>query len=202
MNNRLHKLCLIGGASGTGKSTLLDKLIKSIFIKTFFKKSPRLEFVDTDITRESVKSRYHDEFDSWILCQPATLLNNEDFVKQSELVFTRVYEKMPRRICKNDGTIVAGVNVIPGIFEEQRFEGLLDVKQALLVISDFDEHFTRYYRRNVKVHGSTDYDETERVTYKIRKQQDFLITRALRHNVPIIESDRKAPRKILDFINL
>jgi 2-phosphoglycerate kinase len=183
MNDR-PLVILIGGATGTGKSTVATEIAYKLGIT---------RLTSTDSIRQTLRAFFSHEFMPTIhyssFSAGEAVADADDplvagFLEQSRNVLVGVNASIERALQEGWSIIFEGVHLVPGLLPT-RMEGAL-VCPFVLTIEDEDEHARHFFSRNA---GS----ERPLTSYldhlsDIRRLQTFIVGRAEREGVPVIEN--------------
>jgi 2-phosphoglycerate kinase len=179
-------ILLVGGATGTGKSTVATEAAYRLGIT---------RVTSTDFIRQTMRAFFSSEFMPSIhyssfevggrdADEPNPLLNG--FMEQTRNVLVGVRAAIDRAMQEGWSMVLEGVHLVPGMLPAS-IEGAL-VVQCVLAIEDEEEHATHFSTR--------DDPEGTRAPAKylqhlgdIRTIQADIVSRAQRHDVPVIENE-------------
>ncbi len=179
--NEQPLVILIGGATGTGKSTVATKIAYELGIT---------RLTSTDSIRQTLRAFFSHEFMPTIhyssFSAGEAVPDADDplvagFLEQSRNVLVGVNASIERALQEGWSIIFEGVHLVPGLLPS--IDGAL-VCPCILSIEDETEHAQHFFSRN---EGS----ERPLATYldhftEIRRLQTFLVGRAEREGVPVI----------------
>jgi 2-phosphoglycerate kinase len=189
---------LIGGATGTGKSTVATEIAYKLGIT---------RLTSTDSIRQTLRAFFSHQFMPTIhyssFSAGEAIPDADDplvagFLEQSRNVLVGVNASIERALQEGWSIIFEGVHLVPGLLPA-RLEGAL-VCPFVLSIEDEDEHARHFFSRNA---GS----ERPLRSYldhfgEIRRLQTFIVGRAEREGIPVIEnvSAEQASAQVIDFV--
>lgn len=183
----------IGGAPGTGKSTIATEIAHRLGI-------PRV--VATDVVRQvmrgvvspAVLPQVHtSSFDAASLI-PAHAGEADRVVlgywQQAETVIAGLRNVVSRAVEEHFSAVLEGVHVVPG---ESLLEPGRDVRDAtvvtvVLAVTDAEEHESHFHLRAAHTSDARPVDRYVAAFGAIRRIQEYLLERAERAGVPVIES--------------
>ena len=190
---------LIGGATGTGKSTVATKIAYELGIT---------RLTSTDSIRQTLRAFFSHEFMPTIhyssFAAGEAIPDADDplvagFLEQSRNVLVGVNASIERALQEGWSIIVEGVHLVPGLLPH--IDGAL-VYPCVLTIEDETEHAQHFFSRN---EGS----ERPLATYldhfaEIRRLQAFIVGRAEREGVPVIANSgpEQAARDVLQLLGV
>ena len=176
---------LVGGATGTGKSTVATEIAYRLGIT---------RVTSTDFVRQTMRAFFSDEFMPAIhysSFEAGDAFPDADdplvtgFLEQSRDVLVGVVASIERALQEGWSMVLEGVHLVPGMLPAQLPEAL--VVPCILSIEDETAHAQHFFARDA---GS------QRPTAKyldrfaeIRRLQDYLVGRAEREGVPVIENE-------------
>jgi len=178
-------LILIGGATGTGKSTVATEVayrfgITRVTSTDFIRETMRAFF-----SRSFMPSVHRSSFEAGDAYQDADDPLEFGFLQQARNVLVGVHASMERAVHEGWSMVLEGVHLVPGMVEPAVGEAV--VVSCVLTIEDEDEHALHFFHRE---------DGSERPMSKylarfdeIRGIQRLLVERAEREGVPVIEND-------------
>lgn len=190
---------LIGGATGTGKSTVATEIAYKLGIT---------RLTSTDSIRQTLRAFFSHEFMPTIhyssFSAGEAIPDADDplvagFLEQSRNVLVGVNASIERALQEGWSIIFEGVHLVPGLLPA-RLEGAL-VCPCILTIEDEDEHARHFLSRNA---GS----ERPLASYldhfaEIRRLQSFIVGRAEREGIPVIQnvSAEQASAQVIDLVH-
>jgi 2-phosphoglycerate kinase len=210
---RLHALhhldipvvLLVGGATGTGKSTLATEAahrlgITRVTSTDFIRQTMRAFF-----SREFMPSVHYSSFEAQLaltkadedVSGDATLLG---FLDQTRNVLVGVEAAVDRALEEGWSIVLEGVHLVPGMISTDRVNAL--VVQCVVAISDEDVHRSHFWVRDSATEGQRPLEKYLEGMPEIRMIQDVLLDRARRFDVPVIENTSfdEAIGDVLDLV--
>ncbi|MBV8066001.1 MAG: zeta toxin family protein [Actinobacteria bacterium] len=198
MNDR-PLVILIGGATGTGKSTVATKIAYELGIT---------RLTSTDSIRQTLRAFFSHQFMPTIhyssFSAGEAIPDADDplvagFLEQSRNVLVGVNASIERALQEGWSIIFEGVHLVPGLLPN--IDGAL-VCPCVLTIEDETEHAEHFFARN---EGS----DRPLTTYldhfaEIRRLQEFIVGRAEREGVPVIANagPEQAARDVLQLLGV
>ena len=195
-------ILLVGGATGTGKSTVATEVAYRLGIT---------RVTSTDFIRQTMRAFFSKEFMPSIhysSFEAAAGLREPEqaddpviagFLEQTRNVLVGVSASIERALEEGWSMVLEGVHLVPGMLP--RIEGAL-VVQCILAIEDEEEHITHFMVRDAGLDGLRPHAKYIERLDDIRRVQDHIIGRAKRHNVPVIANNdiRGAIDSVLDLV--
>ncbi len=84
--------------------------------------------------------------------------------------------------------VLEGVHLLPGLVRPETIRGAL-VVQCVLAIEDPEAHASRFLTRDAASAGLRPVERYQRGFDDIRRVQDFIVARARRAGIPVIENE-------------
>lgn len=192
-------IVFIGGATGTGKSTVATELayrfgITRVTSTDFIRQTMRAFF-----SNDFMPAIHHSSFEAGDAFPDADDPLEFGFMSQSRDVNVGVRASSERALEEGWSLVLEGVHLVPGLVELPRPEKAVSVS-AVLSIEDEDEHARHFtYREESSARPESRY--LERFD-DIRIQQEIIVERALAEGVPVIENDDadRAARAVADLV--
>jgi 2-phosphoglycerate kinase len=192
-------LVFIGGATGTGKSTVASELayrfgITRVTSTDFVRQTMRAFFSET-----FMPSIHHSSFEAGDGYPDADDPLEFGFLQQARNVLVGVGASSERALEEGWSMVLEGVHLVPGLVQLPP-RRLAASAFVLLAIADEEEHARHFYARD---------EDSERPYSRyldrfadIRRLQELLVARALRTGVPVIENDDAdaAARAVADLV--
>ena len=184
----LPVILLVGGATGTGKSTVATESAHRLGIT---------RVTSTDFVRQTMRAFFSAEFMPSIhyssfeagagLRQPDQA---EDpviagFLEQTRNVLVGVRASIYRALEEGWSMVLEGVHLVPGMLPE--IDGAL-VAQCVLEVEDPKQHSSHFLVRDAGSNGVRPHDKYVDRLADIRRIQASIVARADRHDVPVVES--------------
>ena len=202
---RAPVLLLVGGATGTGKSTLATETahrlgITRVTSTDFIRQTMRAFF-----SREFMPSVHYSSFEAELglshadedVAGDAALLG---FLDQTRNVLVGVEAAIDRSLTEGWSMVLEGVHLVPGMISVDRSDAL--VVQCVVAISDEDAHRSHFWVRDSATDGLRPLEKYLEGMTEIRMIQDVLLERARRFDVPVIENTSldEAIGQMLDLV--
>ena len=184
----LPVILLVGGATGTGKSTVATEAAHRLGIT---------RVTSTDFVRQTMRAFFSQEFMPSIhfsSFEAAAGLREPEqaddpviagFLEQTRNVLVGVRASIDRALEEGWSMVLEGVHLVPGMVP--RIDGAL-VAQCVLTIDDIDAHYGHFMVRDATSEGLRPHEKYTDRLVDIRRIQDHIVTRAHRHGVPVIEN--------------
>jgi 2-phosphoglycerate kinase len=176
-------IVLIGGATGTGKSTVATEVAYRLGIT---------RVTSTDFVRQTMRAFLAHEFMPSIHYSSFEVPPEEDglgvvegFVEQTRNVLIGVRGLIDRALHEGWSLVLEGVHLVPGMLP--RVEGAL-VVQCVLAIEDEELHRSHFWVRDAHSEGLRPVDKYLDAIADIRTLQEFIVDRANAAGVPVVEN--------------
>jgi 2-phosphoglycerate kinase len=186
----LPLIVLVGGATGTGKSTVTTEVAHRLGIT---------RVTSTDFVRQTMRaffsqafmpSIHYSSFEAGRAAGDGGDAGVRGFLDQTRNVLVGVNAVLERALTEGHSMALEGVHVVPGLVPSQLNGAVL--AQCLIVITDEEEHARHFYVRDADSEGLRPVQKYLNALPDIRRIQDHLIERAEDAGVPVIEnSDRE-----------
>jgi 2-phosphoglycerate kinase len=181
-------ILLIGGATGTGKSTVATEVahrfgITRVTSTDFVRQTMRAFF-----SREFMPSIHYSSFEAG----PAFAGPDREpdavggFLEQTRNVLVGVRAALDRALEEGWSMVLEGVHLVPGLLP-LRIDSAL-VVQCVLAIEDEASHAAHFWVRDATSEGVRPVDKYLANLGEIRRIQEHIVERARRHGVPVVEN--------------
>lgn len=197
-------LLLVGGATGTGKSTIATETAHRLGItrvtSTDFIRQTMRAFFDENF----MPSVHYSSFEARLALTRAEEEESGDaailgFLDQTRNVLVGVHAALERAATEHWSTVLEGVHLVPGMVGTE-YPGTF-VVQCVVAIEDENLHRSHFWVRDHATEGLRPLEKYLDALPQIREIQDYLIERARRHDVPVIVND-SLDRAIGDVLDL
>jgi 2-phosphoglycerate kinase len=182
---------LVGGATGTGKSTLATEAahrlgITRVTSTDFIRQTMRALFA-----RDFMPSVHYSSFEARLGLTKAEEEESGDaallgFLDQTRNVLVGVDAAIDRALREGWSMVLEGVHLVPGMLATPRTDAL--VVECVIAISDEDRHRSHFWVRDASSEGLRPLDKYLEGLPEIRAIQDYILERARRCDVPVIEN--------------
>ena len=181
-------IVLIGGSTGTGKSTVAAEVAHRLGIT---------RVASTDFIRQTMRAFFSREFmptihyssfeageaiDDDVTGDPAIV----GFVEQCRHVCVGVDAALSRSLTEGWSMVLEGVHLVPGLLPTE-LEGALLV-HVVVEIADEDVHRMHFHVRDAATGGIRAMDKYLDRLDDIRRVQTYIVGRARRESVPVVEN--------------
>jgi 2-phosphoglycerate kinase len=198
-------LLLIGGATGTGKSTIATEAAHRLGIT---------RVTSTDFIRQTMRAFFSEEFmpsihySSFEAKLALTRAEEEEsgdsailgFLDQTRNVLVGAQAALERAATEHWSMVLEGVHLIPGMVTTD-FPGAF-VVQCVVAIEDETLHRSHFWVREYATEGLRPLDKYLDSLPRIRQIQDYIVERAARYDVAVIQNDSldRAIASVLDLV--
>jgi 2-phosphoglycerate kinase len=194
---------LVGGATGTGKSTVATEVAHRLGIT---------RVTSTDVVRQTMRAFFSDEFMPSIhyssfeagLAVSQAPETEEDaslrgFLDQTRNVLVGVHAVLARALEEGYSLALEGVHIVPGMVTPP--PGAL-VCQVLLAIEDGEEHAGHFWSRDAASEGLRPFEKYLKALPDIRRIQDYLVDQAAKTGIPVIDNSRveETVDRVIDLV--
>jgi 2-phosphoglycerate kinase len=174
-------ILLIGGATGTGKSTVAAEVAHRLGIT---------RVTSTDVVRQTLRaffgpgdmpSIHRSSFDV-----PAGESLVEAFLEQTQNVVVALDAAVERVLREEWSMVLEGVHLVPGLLHVDAGEAVF--VQCVLAIEDEQAHASHFWIRDADSRGMRPVQKYLERLDDIRRLQEFVVERARENGVPVIEN--------------
>ncbi len=185
-------ILLVGGGTGTGKSTVATEVAYRLGIT---------RVTSTDFVRQTMRAFFSQEFmptihfSSFEAALGLSKAEEEEsgdaallgFLDQTRNVLVGVEAALQRALDEGWSMVLEGVHLVPGMLATELERAV--VIQCVLAIHDEEIHRTHFWSRDVHSNGVRAGDKYLAGLPEIRMIQDYIVERARRNDVPVIENE-------------
>jgi 2-phosphoglycerate kinase len=198
---------LLGGATGTGKSSIATEIAYRLNISRITSTDVVRQVMRAFFARDLMPAIHYSSFEAGAaLKTPMPNPDDEDralhgFLQQAEQVAVGVNAVLDRALFEGLAMVVEGIHIVPGlVVPEERTDAV--VVQALLALEDEDAHRSHFLSRGDDSGGLRATERYLRRLGEIRRIQDYLVGRAERLDVPVVDvaDPREALLAVMDLI--
>jgi 2-phosphoglycerate kinase len=189
---------LVGGATGTGKSTVATEIayrlgITRVTSTDFIRQTMRAFF-----SHEFMPAIHYSSFEAGLAVPEADDPLVAGFLEQSRQVLVGARASLDRALQEGWSMVLEGVHLVPGLLPSALEETL--VTACVLKIEDETAHAQHFFTRD----AGTDRPMAKYLDRfgEIRRLQDFIVGRAEREGVPVIENDsaERSTRAVAELV--
>jgi 2-phosphoglycerate kinase len=185
----LPVIVLLGGATGTGKSTVATELayrlgITRVTSTDFVRQTMRAFF-----SRDFMPSIHYSSFEAADALREPKVADDPaiaGFLEQSRNVLVGIHAALDRALEEGWSMVLEGVHLVPGLVNLPPTNAV--VAQCVLQIEDPEEHAMHFYVRDATSDGVRPVARYLDRFEEIRRIQEALVRRAERESVPVVES--------------
>jgi 2-phosphoglycerate kinase len=198
-------LLLIGGSTGTGKSTIATEAAHRLGITRVTSTDFIRQTMRTFFSKEFMPSVHYSSFEAQLALTRAEEEESGDaailgFLDQTRNVLVGVDAALERATTERWSTVLEGVHLVPGMVTVN-YPGAF-VVQCIIAIEDENLHRSHFWVRDYATEGLRPLEKYLDALPQIREIQDYLVERARRHDVPVIYNDslESAIGDVLDLV--
>ena len=198
-------ILLVGGGTGTGKSTIATEAAHRLGIT---------RVTSTDFIRQTMRaffspafmpSVHYSSFEAGLALTKAEEDETGDarllgFLDQTRNVLVGVEAAVDRSLREGWSMVLEGIHIVPGMIDFETNGAI--VVQCLIAIEDEDLHRSHFWVRDHATEGLRPLEKYLDGMPEIRLIQDALIERAQRYDVPVIMNTTldEAMGEVLDLV--
>jgi 2-phosphoglycerate kinase len=182
-------ILLVGGATGTGKSTVATEAayrlgITRVTSTDFVRQTMRAFF-----SRDFMPSIHYSSFEAGdsVEEEPDVDPAVQGFLLQTRNVLVGVRAALDRALEEGWSMVLEGVHLVPGMIPDEAIENAL-VVQCVLSIEDEEAHASHFMIRDASSGGTRPVAKYMDRFDDIRRIQRLILSRARRNGVPVIEN--------------
>ena len=179
-------ILLIGGTTGTGKSTVATEAAHRLGIT---------RVTSTDFIRQTMRAFFAHDFMPTIhysSFEAGSVVSPHDgadamitgFLDQTRNVLVGVRASIDRALQEGWSMVLEGVHLVPGMLRLDDCPAL--VVQCVLAIQDETEHADHFWVRDGATDGLRPVQKYLERLSDIRRLQDFIVSRAEQNGVPVV----------------
>jgi len=185
-------IVLVGGATGTGKSTIATEVAYRLGIT---------RVTSTDFVRQTMRALFSPELmptihhSSFEAGMPLHSAEEEEvdplihgFLDQTRHVLVGVKAAIDRALEEGWSMVLEGVHLVPGMLPP--IENAL-VVHCVIAIQSEETHASHFWIRDLNSDGMRPLDKYLEKLSDIRYLQDYVLERARGHGVPVIDNRRR-----------
>ena len=184
-------ILLIGGATGTGKTTIAAESAHRLGITRLSSTDFIRQTMRAFFSEEFMPTIHYSSFKAWEALPEAEREEGDPlvrgFLQQTKNVLVGVRASIERAIEEGWSMVLEGVHLVPGMLPAE-IEGAL-VVQCLLVVYNEEVHASNFFVRDLATEGVRPVEKYLHGLGEIRQIQDFLLKRARKSGVPVIENE-------------
>lgn len=179
-------IVLIGGTTGTGKSTVASEVAHRLGITRLTSTDFIRETMRAFFSYEEMPAIHHSSFEAGTAVEGGADPLIAGFVEQSRLVCVGVDAAIRRSLTEGWSMVLEGVHLVPGMVPAS-LDGA-SVVHVIVEISDEDAHRMHFHVRDTATGGVRAMDKYLERIDDIRRIQSFLIGCAPREGVEVVEN--------------
>jgi 2-phosphoglycerate kinase len=198
-------LLLVGGATGTGKSTIATEAAHRLGITRVTSTDFIRQTMRTFFSKEFMPSVHYSSFEGQLALTRAEEEESGDaailgFLDQTRNVLVGVDAALERAATERWSTVLEGVHLVPGMVGASYPDAF--VVQCVVAIEDENLHRSHFWVRDYATEGLRPLEKYLDSLPQIRQIQDYLVERARRYDVPVIYNDSldEAIGDVLDLV--
>lgn len=197
-------IVMLGGAAGTGKSTLATMLAHRLGVTRVSATDVIRQVLRAFFSHEFMPAVHYSSFEAGAAVKlRASSEDDPDlvgFLRQAENVTTGVRAIVERAVEERTPMVLEGVHLVPGLVPDRLAERALLVR-AVLTVPDEELHRNHLWARGA-AHGQRPADRYIANFVTIRKLQSYLVEQAHAAGVPVIANEAldRSLAQIMDLV--
>jgi 2-phosphoglycerate kinase len=195
-------ILLIGGAPGTGKSTIATEVAHRLGITRIVSSDVVRQVMRGVVAADVLPQIHTSSFDAGRLVPDDTGDPTiTGFWQQAETVQSGLRNVIARAVQERFPLVLEGVHVVPGAALVARGAHAL-VVEALLAVDREDTHLAHFELRATHTGDARPVERYVQAFHRIRRIQDFLVAQAHRGGTPVVEASGldQAVREVMDLV--
>ena len=184
-------IVLIGGATGTGKTTIAAEVAHRLGITRLSSTDFIRQTIRAFFSEEFMPTIHYSSFRAWEALPEAEREEGDPlirgFLQQTKNVLVGVRASIERALEEGWSMVLEGVHLVPGMLPLE-IEGALIVQCQLAVYNE-EVHASNFFVRDLATEGVRPVEKYLHSLGEIRQVQDFLLKRARKSSVPVIENE-------------
>jgi 2-phosphoglycerate kinase len=193
MLQQLHLpiILLIGGATGTGKSTIATEAAHRLGITRVTSTDFIRETMRAFFSRAFMPTVHYSSFEAGLALTKAEEEETGDprllgFLDQTRNVLVGIDAAVDRALQEGRSLVLEGVHLVPGMIGSERSDAL--VTHCVIAIPDEGVHRSHFWVRDTSTEGLRPLEKYLDGLPEIRLIQEALLERAQRFDIPVIEN--------------
>jgi 2-phosphoglycerate kinase len=198
-------ILLIGGATGTGKSTIATEAAHRLGITRVTSTDFIRETLRAFFSRAFMPTVHYSSFEAGLALTKAEEEETGDprllgFLDQTRNVLVGIDAAIERALKEGRSMVLEGVHLVPGMIATERTNAL--VTHCVVAIPDEAVHRSHFWVRDASTDGLRPLEKYLDGLPEIRLIQDALLDRARRFDVPVVENSSidDAVGAVLDLV--
>ena len=190
-------IVLIGGGTGTGKSTIAFDLGYRLGIRSIIGTDTVREVMRKMISKELLPTLHASSFKAYSRVEPPSpYINRTIYAFETQVKYVSVGAEAVISRAEQEGInlVIDGIHLVPGYIDTEKENS--KIFHFILYLKNKEEYINRFYARS---YGTSRKAELYVKEFKrILEIQDFIVNKAKEHGVPLIENNSLDDS--LDFI--
>lgn len=180
-------IVLIGGATGTGKTTIANELAHRLGIGKVLSTDTIRQIMRMMVAPDLLPAIHRSSFEAWKDHPEGEAAVVEAFLEQSRRVLVGVRALLDRAIQENDSVIIDGVHLVPGLMDFGEVEKRSYLVPLTISTLSRKQHLERFPQRQRSAGSRLAQRYRDNFEY-IVQIQEYLLEVAEEHEVPIVNN--------------
>jgi 2-phosphoglycerate kinase len=181
---------LIGGATGSGKSTIATQVAHRLGITRITSTDLVRQVMRAFFSNELMPGLHHSSFDAplsgTLFPEDTADLGLIGFVEQARQVSVGAQAIVQRAERERMSTLIEGVHLVPGLVQHLDITRCA-VVEVVITCPEEEAHRSHFEMRDLQTDGDRPVEHYLQHFDRIRQIQDYLVSQANRRGVPIVE---------------
>lgn len=186
-------IILIGGATGTGKTSVATEVAHRLGISKILSTDTIRQIMRMMFSHDLMPAIHYSSYEAWknrmsIRDEEKSVAVIEAFTEQSMRVLVGVRAMVERAIQENFNLVIDGVHLVPGLMDLERFEDHAYIVPLVISTTNRASYLERFPIRQAQAGNRMAKRYRAHFEY-ILQIQDSIIEMARQHDTPVVENE-------------
>ncbi len=186
-------IILIGGATGTGKTSVATEVAHRLGISKILSTDTIRQIMRLMFSHDLMPAIHYSSYEAWknrmsIRDEEKSVAVIEAFTEQSMRVLVGVRAMVERAIQENFNLVIDGVHLVPGLMDLERFEDHAYIVPLVISTTNRASYLERFPIRQAQAGNRMAKRYRAHFEY-ILQIQDSIIEMARQHDTPVVENE-------------